>query len=154
MLDLMGAAKQFALTSCDADGVTYGIVTTDVEDPARVEEVLTALAEASRRSIGSQAPAATPMSLPGVTPYRGNVRMKLVGRRADGETVEEAIALFARGTRVYQATAIGRTLPPSAVAPFLDGLHFAHAPGAFLAPTMRTIVATAGVLPHRTDIVR
>ena len=123
-VELMGRQQQFALTSCDAGGVTYGIITTDVEDPTRVDAALTTLAEAARRSVGASNATIVPLAFAGVTPYRGDIRMRLSGRRGDGQGVEESISLFARGTRVFQATAIGPALPPAAVEPFHAGLRF------------------------------
>jgi hypothetical protein len=123
-VELVGRPVLLSLLSCDQGGVTYGLATADVEDPARVDAVLTAMAEAARHGIGAREPAPVPLSFAGVTPYRGNATLRLSGQRTDGRPVEEAIDLFARGTRVFQATAIGTTLPDPAVQPFHAGLHF------------------------------
>jgi hypothetical protein len=36
--------------------------------------------------------------------------------------VREQLAVFGKGTRVYQATCLGAELPPDAVQTFFDGL--------------------------------
>ena len=64
------------------------------------------------------------MNLEGITPFSGNTSAHLHGRRPDGETIEEAVRFFARGTRVYQASAVGATLPDAALRPFEQGLRF------------------------------
>ena len=115
--------KLFML-SCEAGGVTYGVASADVGDPARVEPVLEGLAEAARRSLHRPRGDFVAFDLPGATPFRGNAGARLLGGRPDGSNVEESLRLFARGTRIYQASAIGPALPAGAVAPFESGLHF------------------------------
>ncbi len=119
-----GQPLAMSLQSCQAGDTTYGLATADVGDPARVDAVLTALAESARGAIGAPEPAVAAFAMPGVTPYRGDVRLRLAGRRPDGRAVEESLTLFARGTQVFQATALGEALPDSALAPFLEGLRF------------------------------
>jgi hypothetical protein len=123
-VEVAGRPLRLGLTSCDANGVTYGLATAEVGDPAQVDAVLAALADAARGGIAAGEPAATGLSFPGVTPYRGNVRVRLVGRRTDGQAVDEAVDVFARGTRVYQATTIGSPLTAAADEPFHAGLRF------------------------------
>jgi hypothetical protein len=114
--------KMFML-SCEAEGVTYGVATAEVPDPTRIEAVLAALAESARRSIRGDGdfvewhPA-------GATPFRGSARGRLRGTRPDGVHVDEAVHVFGRGTRVFEATAIGVELSEPATKPFEEGLQF------------------------------
>jgi hypothetical protein len=119
-----GTSLKLFMLSCDAAGVTYGVASADVGDPALVEPVLDGLADAARRSLRSLSGPFEAFDLPGATPFRGNAGARLRGERPDGTPVEESFRVFARGTRVYQASAIGLALPPSAVAPFESGLRF------------------------------
>jgi hypothetical protein len=64
------------------------------------------------------------LNLGGATPFSGNSSAHLHGQRPDGETVDESIRVFARGTRVFQASAVGLALPDGALRPFEDGLRF------------------------------
>lgn len=123
-VEVAGRPLKIFLLSCEQAGVTYGLSTAEVEDPARVDEVLAALAQASARGIGATDPDRIPFTIAGVTPYQGDASLRLRGRGPDGRPVEEAIDLFARGTRVFQATAIGSQLAPEVVGPFHEGLHF------------------------------
>jgi len=60
--------------------------------------------------------------VPGATPHADSTRLRLEGRRADGQPVREQVLLFARGTLVVQATALGATLPDDAVDTFFASL--------------------------------
>ena len=115
--------KLFML-SCETGGVTYGVATADVGDPARVDAVLRALSGSAAAAIRSSDSSARALNLDGVTPFPGNSSAHLHGQRPDGETVDEAIRVFGRGTRVFQASAVGASLPEAALKPFEDGLRF------------------------------
>jgi hypothetical protein len=115
--------KLFML-SCEAGGVTYGVASADVGDPTRVEPVLAGLADAARRSLNQPHGDFGAFDLPGATPFRGNAAVRLLGGRPDGTEVEESLRVFGRGTRVYQASAIGPALAAAALAPFEAGLRF------------------------------
>ena len=119
-----GVPLQLFMLSCESGGVTYGVATADVVDPARVDAVLFALRDSANAAIRSSGSPAGALNLRGITPFNGNYSAHLHGQRPDGETVDEAIRVFARGTRVFQASAIGAALPEAAVKPFEDGLRF------------------------------
>lgn len=115
--------KMFML-SCEAGGVTFGVASAEVGDPARVEPVLAGLADAARRALRGTRGDFVAYDLRGATPFRGNASARLAGERPDGAAVEESLRLFARGTRVYQASAIGPALAAATITPFEDGLRF------------------------------
>jgi len=123
-VQVAGRPLALFLLSCEAGDATYGLATAEVDDPARVDDVLAALAAAARQGIGAGAAASSPFAPAGTTPYRGNVSLLLTGRRPGGGPVQEALSVFARGTRVFQATVIATRLDEPAVAPFRDGLRF------------------------------
>jgi hypothetical protein len=119
-----GVPLKLFMLSCEAAGVTYGVATAEVGDPARVDAVLFALRDGAATAIRSSAGAPGALNLRGVTPFSGNSSATLHGQRPDGEKIEESIRVFARGTRVFQASAVGAALPAAALGPFEDGLHF------------------------------
>jgi len=119
-----GVPLKLYMLSCEAGGVTYGVATAEVGDPSRVDAVLKALLDGAAAAIRSADPAPGALNLRGVTPFPGNSSAHLHGRRPDGEEVDEAIRVFGRGTRVFQASAIGARLPESALRPFEEGLRF------------------------------
>ena len=119
-----GVPLKLFMLSCEAGGVTYGVATAEVGDPARVDAVLFGLRDSAAVAIRSADSTAGALNLEGITPFSGNTSAHLHGRRPDGETIEEAVRFFARGTRVYQASAVGATLPDAALRPFEEGLRF------------------------------
>jgi hypothetical protein len=123
-LMLAGVPLKLFMLSCEAGGVTYGVATADVADPTRVDAVLHALADSAGAAIGSADRPAGALRMGGATPFSGNIRARLHGKRPDGEAIEESIQIFARGTRVFQASALGTALPDAALKPFEEGLHF------------------------------
>jgi hypothetical protein len=119
-----GVRLQLFMLSCETGGVTYGVATADVGDPTRVDAVLHALRDGAGAAIRSADSPAGALNLRGITPFSGNSSAHLHGQRPDGATVDESVRVFARGTRVFQASAIGATLPDVALQPFEDGLRF------------------------------
>jgi len=119
-----GVPLQLFMLSCEAGGVTYGVATAEVSDPAKVDPVLFALRDSAAAAIRSADSTAGALNPGGITPFPGNTSAHLHGRRPDGATIEEAVRVFARGTRVYQASAVGASLPDAALRPFEEGLRF------------------------------
>jgi hypothetical protein len=119
-----GVPLKLFMLSCETGGVTYGVATADVVDPARVDAVLVALRDGAAGAIRSSDSRAGALNPGGVTPFNGNSSAHLHGQRPDGAAIDESIRVFARGTRVFQASAVGATLPDAALRPFEDGLRF------------------------------
>lgn len=122
---LAGAAMQLSLYACSAADVTYAVAVADVQDPARVRPVLEELGRAARTNIQSaDSSASAPLHVQGMTPNPLAMLWRLDGRRQDGRAVQEQMALFVHGTRVFQATAIGVRLDVQALETFFGALHF------------------------------
>lgn len=121
---IAGERLPLFMLSCEAGGVTYGIATADAGDPARVDAVLRALRDGAAAAIRSSGATPGALKIRGATPFAGSSSAHLHGQRPDGTPVHEAIQVFARGTRVFQASAVGESLPDGAVQPFEDGLRF------------------------------
>jgi hypothetical protein len=121
-LPLAGGEVLLTLHACQAGDVTWAFAFADLGDPARVGPALAALRGSAAANIGATEPRALPLSVPGATPHPGSGRDALVGRRADGGPVQSQVAVFAKGTRVYQATAIGPVLPEEGLETFFGGL--------------------------------
>lgn len=119
-----GIPLKLYMVSCEAGGVTYGVATAEVGDPARVEAVLQALRMGAAAAIGSADSTPGALNMRGATPFAGNSSAHLHGRRPDGQEVEEAVRVFGRGARVFQASAVGARLPEAALRPFEEGLRF------------------------------
>ena len=122
MVTLAGVRVRMVLAACRAGDVTWALAFADMADPAKVTLALQDL-RASNAGNLSGTPAATgPMLLAGMTPNPQAERVRVQGRLPSGEAVRLESGFFARGTRVYQATAMGKALDAEAVATFFDGL--------------------------------
>ena len=108
--------------ACATGGSTYAIGAASLEDVRDVGAALTSLREAAARNVGGSGAAARAILVPGMTPHAESGRFVLTGKRPDGTPVVEHLALFARGTRVYQAVVVGDRPDTDAVAAFFDGL--------------------------------
>jgi hypothetical protein len=124
-----GRSLKLFMISCEAGGVTYALSTAEVGDASQVENVLSALLVAARSSIRGEGTSVSTQPQ-GATPFRNNASARFHGVRPDGTPVQEAILVFGRGSRVYEAIAIGRGLQDAAVQPFQEALRFASAGGA------------------------
>lgn len=103
-VQLAGQAVDLSLRACSADNATWGLAHADVIDPRQLRAAMNELLAAAVRNIGAASPQIRPLQVPGATPHEASVHARLSGRRPDGKAVEMAIALFADGTRVFQAT--------------------------------------------------
>ncbi|MEF7615503.1 hypothetical protein V4F39_16400 [Aquincola sp. MAHUQ-54] len=120
----LGAASvDMTVLACDASDMTFALTIADVHDPAQVGVALDALVAAAAANLrASTAPQAQPLQVPGATPHAGARRLRIEGRRPDGGRIEAHVALFTRGTRVYQATVLGPWPVQEAVDTFQGGL--------------------------------
>ncbi len=123
-LKLAGVPVRLSLQACSAGGRTWGLGVADVGDPARVEAALGELRAAAAANVGAPVPALEPLSLPGATPHAGAGRARLQGRAPDGTPVHMELAFFARGTLVFQASALGSSPAADPVQIFFGALGF------------------------------
>lgn len=121
-LPLAGAPVALTLQACSADGQTFGLAYADVADPARVQPALQELAAAAARNIGGTSTRAAPLQLAGVTPNPASQRQRLEGRLPDGKPAQMELAVFAIGTRVFQASVLGENLRDEATDTFIGAL--------------------------------
>jgi hypothetical protein len=122
-VSLAGATVEMSMFACSAGGATYALTVADLGDPALVTPALAELGAALPANVRAAAPAASrPLAVPGMTPNAQAAHWRVEGRLPDGRAVQEQAALFAHGTRVYQAAVIGPALDAQAVEPFFDAL--------------------------------
>jgi hypothetical protein len=122
---LAGPPVALTLNACSADGLTFALAHADVGDPARVSAALAELRSAALANVGAGPPETLVWAVPGATPNPASARLRLVGRLADGKPVDEQVAVFSQGTRVFQATVIGPRLPAEVADTFFEGLRLA-----------------------------
>jgi hypothetical protein len=119
---LAGRLVRLALHACSASGQTWALAVADVGDPARVGPALTELRDSAAANLSAAAPDLLPLNVTGATPNDRSGRARLAGRLADDRAVEEELAVFSKGTRVYQATALGPSVPADAAETFFSSL--------------------------------
>jgi hypothetical protein len=124
-LPLAGVRVNLALHACAAGGLTWGLGHADVADPARVGPALLELAAAARANVGAAVGTSASLAVAGATPHASSGRWQVQGRLPDGTSVQMQVAVFARGTRVFQATVLGEKLSPEAADIFFASMHLA-----------------------------
>lgn len=108
--------------ACQVQGVTFGLASADVGDVRRVDAALAGLASSAAANIGAAPSDGEPAAVPGMTPQPRARRYRLTGRLPDGRTVVEHAAVFAYGSRIYQATVLGSAAEEETANAFLGGL--------------------------------
>ncbi len=121
---LAGAAVKLSLMACDGGGLTWGLASADLADPARHAQALDELAAAAGANVGAT-PRRVALAVPGAMAHAGSRRLVIEGRRPDGQAVQVQVAVFAHGTRVYQATVLGDRLTPEQADGFFGSLRVA-----------------------------
>ncbi|MDP1690353.1 MAG: hypothetical protein Q8L49_00025 [Burkholderiaceae bacterium] len=122
-LALAGVAVEMRLYACTAGGATYAVGFADIGQPQWVERALAELWAAAARNIDSNGShAVVPLRIQGMTPNPQAGRQAFAGRLADGRRVEEQVAVFVRGTLVFQATMVGAQLDIDAIETFFGAL--------------------------------
>jgi len=113
------------LHACTAGGTTWALAFADVGDPARVAAALVELQASAARNLAAAELRQLPLKAEGATPNPASERVQLQGQMPDGRAVTEQVAVFAKGTRVYQAVALGAVLDAEAVDSFFGSLRLA-----------------------------
>ena len=121
-VQLSGKPVSLTLQACSAGGQTWGLAWADLGDPVLVGRALAELGAAAALNIAAASPATQPLQLPGATPNPSSQRASLKGKLPDGKAVQMELAVFAHGTRVYQATVLGPQVSAEAAQNFLGAL--------------------------------
>lgn len=116
---------RLVLHACNAGGATWALAHADVEDPARVGAALGELQAAAARNLGATPSGELALKIEGATPNPLSRRVEIQGTFPDGRKVTEQLAVFANGTRVFQATAVGEKLDLDAAETFFSALRVA-----------------------------
>lgn len=120
-------AQAVALTlhACKAGASTWALAIADLGDPALVAPALDELRAAAAQNLAAQQTRVLSLKVAGATPNPSSRRVELTGRMPDGRVAHEQLAVFTRGTFVFQATALGEALDAQATDTFFDNLRFA-----------------------------
>lgn len=123
-LNLAGQRVNLVLHACAAGGLTWGLAVADVSDPARVGPALAELATSAAANLGAAAGETLPLRVVGATPSDAAGRQRLTGKLPDGKAVQMQVAVFTRGTLVYQASVLGAAVGDDAAQTFFDAVRF------------------------------
>jgi hypothetical protein len=117
---------RLVLHACTAGASTWALAFADMRDPALVGEALTELGVAARKNLETSQSRSLGLKVDGATPNPHSQRFEIIGRAPDGRELSEQVAVFAKGMRVYQVTALGEKLEPEAVNTFFGSLRIAR----------------------------
>lgn len=121
-LALVGRPVQMRVLGCTADGTTWGLSTADLADPALVGPALAELRAARRLNLDGTETAVKAAQVGGMTPQAQAVRFSIAGKLPDGTSLTDQSLLFAHGTRVFHAAALGGKPSAQELETFFDGL--------------------------------
>jgi hypothetical protein len=121
-VQLAGRALRMALHACSAGDATWALAFADVADPALVGPALDELRRSAAANLGAGTARTLELVVPGATPNPASIRVLVDGHLPDGTAVQEQVAVFTRGTLVFQATVIGPRLPAEGVETFFTSL--------------------------------
>jgi len=114
---------RMVLYACTAGEVTWALAWADLGDPTLVGPALLELREAAARNLRAEPTSHTlAFNVAGATPNVHSARLRIQGRLPDGLDVTEQVAVFAKGTLVFQATALGEKLSTEAADTFFGAL--------------------------------
>ena len=125
-LVLAGSEVEMSMLACTGDSVVFAVASADVVQPGRVGMAMAELHAAAARNLGAAPQGLGAFQMPGSTPNAQAGITSFTGLLGDGRRVEEKVAVFARGTRVYQATIVGPAVEVEASEAFFGGLRFAN----------------------------
>jgi hypothetical protein len=115
-------AVRLELHACTAAGVTWALAFAELGDPTRVGPALVELRSAAARNLAASQSQLMSLKVEGATPNPASQRAQFQGRMPDGRAVTEQVAVFAKGTKVFQAIALGDKLDAEAADNFFGSL--------------------------------
>lgn len=121
-VSLANQAFDMIMHACSQSGVMFSVGSFDVKDPAAVGTVLNTLVSAVQGNIEGHAASDEPAGVPGMTPHLAARHIHFTGRLPDGRAVSAWLLVFSRGTRVYQAIALGGRSDAALAQQFVLGL--------------------------------
>lgn len=123
-LNLAGAPVRLTLHACSAGGSTWALAVADVGDPARVSAALQEMKVSAQRNLGAAEARESSLTIEGATPNPASVRLQFQGHMPDGQAVGEQLAVFTKGSRVFQVVALGPQPGAEAAGTFFGSIRF------------------------------
>ena len=127
-LDMQGRQVRTFLLACKNANQSFSLSYADVGDPALVGAALKQMRESLTAKLSASpsqlAASAVSLKVSGMTPNPQALAQPLAGQLPDGSTVFGVVAVFARGTVVYQAVVLGPKHDAVAQEGFVNGIKF------------------------------
>jgi hypothetical protein len=112
---LAGPPVDLSLLACTAGGQTWALAHADLGDPARVTAALAELRSSTIHKLNAEQTAPGVLAVPGATPNVHSGRVRLLSRPAAASAayrpLQMELAVFARGTHVFQVSVLGEAVP-------------------------------------------
>lgn len=108
--------------ACGAGGTTWGLTSADLGEAARVGPALAALRAARSINLEGRETEARVVAIAELASKPPPLRLRVEGRMPDGQPVVEHSLLFARGSQVFHAAALGGAPSADALDTFFDSL--------------------------------
>lgn len=124
-VEMQGRAFDMRLYTCKANQQSFALSYVDVGDPALVGPALLQMRQSLAAKLAAGAASAVPVRVGGMTPNPQALQQSLAGKLPDGASTQGAVAVFAHGTRVFQAVVLGTKRDVAAEEGFLNGMKFA-----------------------------
>jgi hypothetical protein len=119
---LAGRTVALTILSCRTGDTMFALGVADVGQPGQVGAALEALKSAAASNIGGMPVPVQTLVVDGATPHPAAGAYRLQGRLPDGRAVQARLAVFAQGTRVFQATVFAERPPGEPADTFFAGL--------------------------------
>lgn len=119
---LAGERATMTLHACQAGGATFALSHARMAAPALVGPALQELRRAAAANLEGRETQARPFRVQGMTPHDAAVRVGVLGRRPDGQAMQEELAVFAKGTQVYQAVVLAPRIDAEVAETYLASL--------------------------------
>lgn len=115
---------EMELHACTADAATWAVAFAELGDPARVGPALSELRDAAAVNLSASGLQPRELRVEGATPNPASQRVQWQGRLPDGRAVSGQSAVFAKGTRVFQASVVADKPAAEAMETFFANLRF------------------------------
>ena len=127
-VELAGPAVDLSLLACTAGGQTWALAHADLTDPGRVSAALAELRSSTINKLNAEPAALGQLAVRGATPNDQSGRVRLQSRpgAASGahRPLQMELALFSRGTQVFQVSVLGEAVPGDVSDTFFASIGF------------------------------
>lgn len=124
-VEMQGRSFDMHLQACKAGQQSFALSYVDVGDPALVGPALRQMRESLAAKLAAGAASAVAVQIGGMTPNPQALQQPLNGQLPDGSAAQGAVAVFARGTMVFQGVVLGAKRDAAAEDNFFSGMKFA-----------------------------